>query len=360
MTARSYNSTAYRYGFNGKEVDNEGLGGGSTTYDYGFRIYNPALAKFLSVDPMSMKFPFYTPYQFASNSPIVAIDIDGQEGDILMNETEKQFGWMTEEVRSWLDWDFSFNWGSSSNNNSSRTVNKSGAAQKKTTAEEVTQNADKSAEIVHPPLGGLSESYESNGVGTVSGGQGDAGGVSYGNWQLASKKGRPKEFLENEGVGWADDFGKTKPGSKEFSKVWKEIAATDGDAFKLAQHTYIKRTHYDVVHASIQSKTGLVVNSRSHTLQDVLWSTAVHHGPGNKVFIKALDGKDVSTMTDADIIKAVYAERGKTNENGDLAYFSNNSKDVQAGVAARFVKEQKRALKLLAKEEKAQKEKANE
>ena len=69
----------YRYGFNGKEVDSEGMGGGSSTYDYGFRIYNAQLGKFLSVDPLVSKFAFYTPYQFAGNKPIVAVDIDGKE-----------------------------------------------------------------------------------------------------------------------------------------------------------------------------------------------------------------------------------------------------------------------------------------
>lgn len=50
-----------------------------TSYDYGFRIYNPAIAKFLSVDPLTKKFPMLTPYQFASNTPIQAIDLDGLE-----------------------------------------------------------------------------------------------------------------------------------------------------------------------------------------------------------------------------------------------------------------------------------------
>jgi RHS repeat-associated protein len=72
---------AYRYGFNGKELDRdeEGMGGGGSTYDYGFRIYNPALAKFLSVDPLLAQYPWYTPYQFAGNSPIRYIDLDGLE-----------------------------------------------------------------------------------------------------------------------------------------------------------------------------------------------------------------------------------------------------------------------------------------
>jgi RHS repeat-associated protein len=69
----------YRFGFNGKEQDNEGMGGGGSTYDYGFRIYNPALGRFLSVDPLAGSFPFYTPYQYSGNKPIWKIDLDGLE-----------------------------------------------------------------------------------------------------------------------------------------------------------------------------------------------------------------------------------------------------------------------------------------
>lgn len=61
------------------------MGGGGSTYDYGFRIYNPQIGKFLSVDPLSHKFAFYTPYQFAGNKPIVALDLDGRE-DIWVHE----------------------------------------------------------------------------------------------------------------------------------------------------------------------------------------------------------------------------------------------------------------------------------
>ena len=64
----------YRYGFNGKENDAE-----SGTQDYGMRIYNPALGKFLSVDPITAQYPELTPYQFASNRPIDGIDLDGKE-----------------------------------------------------------------------------------------------------------------------------------------------------------------------------------------------------------------------------------------------------------------------------------------
>ncbi len=69
----------YGFGFNGKELDPEGMGGGGNTYDYGFRIYNAQLGKFLSVDPLTRSYPWYTPYQFAGNTPINAIDLDGLE-----------------------------------------------------------------------------------------------------------------------------------------------------------------------------------------------------------------------------------------------------------------------------------------
>ena len=74
IDSRSYTSSLYRYGFNGKENDKE-----SGEQDYGMRMYDPRIAKFLSIDPLANKFPHLTPYQFASNSPIQSIDLDGAE-----------------------------------------------------------------------------------------------------------------------------------------------------------------------------------------------------------------------------------------------------------------------------------------
>nr|WP_280866749.1 RHS repeat-associated core domain-containing protein [Lunatimonas salinarum] len=79
MDGRSVQDSAYRYGFNGKEEDGNGEWGSRSHYDYGFRIYNPSIAKFLSVDPLTKSYPMLTPYQFASNRPIDGIDLDGLE-----------------------------------------------------------------------------------------------------------------------------------------------------------------------------------------------------------------------------------------------------------------------------------------
>ena len=82
MSGRTWEAgSSHRYGFNGKEQDSEPYGEGNI-YDYGFRIYNPRISKFLSVDPLTSSYPWYTPYQFAGNKPVIAIDIDGLEEKI--------------------------------------------------------------------------------------------------------------------------------------------------------------------------------------------------------------------------------------------------------------------------------------
>ena len=80
MEGWSFSISSYRFGFNGKGNDTDW--GPQLIQDYGFRLYNPALGRFLTVDPFSRKFPMLTPYQFASNTPIMAIDLDGLEAKL--------------------------------------------------------------------------------------------------------------------------------------------------------------------------------------------------------------------------------------------------------------------------------------
>lgn len=47
------------------------------------------VSRFLSPDPLARQFPFYSPYQFAGNTPIAAIDLDGLESFVATkNEPE--------------------------------------------------------------------------------------------------------------------------------------------------------------------------------------------------------------------------------------------------------------------------------
>jgi len=54
------------------------------------------------------------------------------------------------------------------------------------------------------------------------------------------------------------------------------------------EHRYIKETHYDKLVARLAKDVKLVADQRSRALQDVLWSTAVQHGPGTPLVEAAL------------------------------------------------------------------------
>jgi RHS repeat-associated protein len=78
MPDRKFQGPSYRFGFNGKENDNDVKGFGDEQ-DYGMRIYDDRLGRFLTIDPLRKGYPELTPYEFASNTPIEAIDLNGLE-----------------------------------------------------------------------------------------------------------------------------------------------------------------------------------------------------------------------------------------------------------------------------------------
>jgi murein DD-endopeptidase MepM/ murein hydrolase activator NlpD len=206
-------------------------------------------------------------------------------------------------------------------------------------------------------LGTLSAKYETGGrgPGTVSTGAGDRGGVSYGSYQMASKLGVATRFVKQDGFPWLTDFQNLTAGAADFTACWKRIAKNEPDAFQKCQHDFIKKTHYDLLVAKIISEDNLDVNTRSHALQDVVWSTAVQHGGASTIVHKALARVKVEKTDpsfDEQVIRAIYAERGKTKADGSLVYFSKNSPNVQKGVANRFKSELKDALAMLAKDAK--------
>ncbi len=76
-SGRMYTGGGYRYGFNGKEKDDKMV---SNYYDFGARIYDARIGRWLSVDALTCKFPEFSPYYALSNNPIITIDRDGNEG----------------------------------------------------------------------------------------------------------------------------------------------------------------------------------------------------------------------------------------------------------------------------------------
>jgi RHS repeat-associated protein len=70
------NANTYRYGYNGKEMDNDVKGTGNS-YDFGARIYDPRLGRWWSMDMYADITPAWTPYRFGYDNPIYWIDKDG-------------------------------------------------------------------------------------------------------------------------------------------------------------------------------------------------------------------------------------------------------------------------------------------
>ena len=74
-----YNSnpvTNHPYKYSSKELNDEL---GLDWYDYGARNYDPALGRWMNLDPLAEKFTPVSPYIYAANSPLRFIDLDGKD-----------------------------------------------------------------------------------------------------------------------------------------------------------------------------------------------------------------------------------------------------------------------------------------
>ena len=193
-------------------------------------------------------------------------------------------------------------------------------------------------------LGRLSSRYESSGDADAIGFD-STGGWSYGTYQIASKTGTLKKFLEWLSVvnpsAWASlhyDGGGVAAGlagMDKFKNAWRGLCRADA-AFAGNQHEFIGQTHYEVMHRRLLSM-GFDVESRSAAMQDVVWSTSVQHGGGSDVVVKVL--QQHGFLTDAELIPLIYAERGTR--------FKKSTPKVRAAVLNRFKDEQHRALAML-------------
>lgn len=87
------NSEAQKYKYNGKELQDESIGGFTLNlYDYGARNYDPALGRFMNIDPAAEVSRRWSPYNYAYNDPLYFVDPDGRLSKSFINELIKKSG----------------------------------------------------------------------------------------------------------------------------------------------------------------------------------------------------------------------------------------------------------------------------
>ena len=190
-------------------------------------------------------------------------------------------------------------------------------------------------------IGKSSAKFESNGdAGTISTGKGDHGGISYGKYQMSSKYGVPQRFLKTY-----PEYGKQFEGmtitTPEFQAKWKDIAKND-PKFGDAQHEYIRKNFYNIFMHNLE-KSGIDLSGRGKAVKEMLFSTAVQHGPNTKVINEALKGRDISKMTDAEMITE---EQRFKNLNVD-SHHRNSAPNIRVGVKNRTVAEENYLLSMI-------------
>jgi RHS repeat-associated protein len=76
MPGRSYEAGDYRFGFQAQEGDPEWFEG---ALSFKYRIHDPRIGRFLSVDPLFREYPWNSTYAFSENRLIDGVDLEGGE-----------------------------------------------------------------------------------------------------------------------------------------------------------------------------------------------------------------------------------------------------------------------------------------
>jgi RHS repeat-associated protein len=92
LDGRTSENEDYRFGFNSMEKDDEIKGAGNS-YDFGARMYDARVGRWLSVDPLEDKYPMMSVYSFVANTPIIAIDPDGKRIYFIGGAGNDSKGW---------------------------------------------------------------------------------------------------------------------------------------------------------------------------------------------------------------------------------------------------------------------------
>lgn len=87
------NSSSYRFGYQSQEKDNEIYGNGNA-YSFLYRMHDPRIGRFLSIDPVSGTYPWNSPYSFCENRVIDGVDWEGKEWKATYDKNNVLNGYM--------------------------------------------------------------------------------------------------------------------------------------------------------------------------------------------------------------------------------------------------------------------------
>lgn len=187
-------------------------------------------------------------------------------------------------------------------------------------------------------LGYISEKYESGGKGpgVISGGKGDFGGKSYGTYQLSLNQKTLSNFVKQSA--FRSELNTVDIANTEFDSIWKRLASEKTAEFKQDQHDFIEKTHFV---PCLNKLSFLDVQNRSDAINEMIWSYSVQYGPGggaNKI-VRALNGKNVQELSDADIVELCYNDRRNM-----VSLDFKSSPSQHSALKTRFEKEKKDIL----------------
>lgn len=212
-------------------------------------------------------------------------------------------------------------------------------------------------------LGSLAAKFESGSDGISAIGFDRKGGTSYGKYQIASRTGTMNSFIDYldekapdiakrlRSAGPANTGGR----SGRMPDEWRNIASADPARFEKLQEDFIRTSHFEPAMRSIAESTGIGFTNMPVALQEVLFSTAVQHGPFGavRIFNQALNNVGVNKLqpmgkassesvkvAGRQLIKQVYALRA--------GQFMSSSSGVRAAVRNRLSQEMNEALEMLA------------
>src|SRR5690606_27110910 len=98
----------YQYKYNGKEFQDEL---NLNVYDYGARNYDPAIGRWMNVDPLAEQAPSWTPYRYGFNNPIRYTDPTGMFEYPPSEEEFASRGISIESIENGYEWrDADGNW----------------------------------------------------------------------------------------------------------------------------------------------------------------------------------------------------------------------------------------------------------